>query len=142
MSALAMRSKAYWGYSPAFMAACRHELRIPPGDIANGPAEYHVAEQAGRIVGFCGAAPAHGLQYELEALFVEPAHIGTGIGRRLIRHALGRVAERGGRSLVIQGDPNAERFYRAAGGEHTGHRESLSVPGRFLPVFTIRVPAR
>ncbi len=52
-------------------------------------------------------------------------------------HAKNTVKERGGRTLIIQGDPNAEQFYRAAGCNLTGKRESYSIPGRFLPVFTI-----
>jgi hypothetical protein len=43
----------------------------------------------------------------------------------------------GATKLIIQGDPNAERFYIAAGGVRTGTRESASIPGRFLPTFAI-----
>ena len=43
----------------------------------------------------------------------------------------------GAECLIVQGDPNAESFYRAAGGICTGQSESGSVPGRFLPLFRI-----
>ena len=43
----------------------------------------------------------------------------------------------GGSTLTIQGDPNAEKFYLAAGARHSGTRESASIPGRFLPTFSI-----
>lgn len=140
LSALAMRSKAYWGYPPTFMAACRDELSITAGDIATGSIAYIVAEKTGKVTGFYGLQRSSGDRYELDALYVDPAYIGTGIGRALIRHALHAVDAAGGRVLVVQGDPNAEGFYRAAGGEYAGRRESMSIPGRFLPVFEIPVP--
>src|SRR5262245_20710052 len=33
LSDLALRSKAYWGYEPRFLAACRAELTVHAGDI-------------------------------------------------------------------------------------------------------------
>ncbi len=79
------------------------------------------------------------LQFELEALFVEPVHIGSGIGRALITHAKNFIAESGGSTLIIQGDPNAERFYRAVGAQLIGKKESASIPGRFLPMLLIEI---
>lgn len=32
LTALAFRSKAFWGYDDTFMAACRDELRVDPAD--------------------------------------------------------------------------------------------------------------
>ena len=34
LTALVMRSKAYWGYDERFLAACRDELRIGSGEVA------------------------------------------------------------------------------------------------------------
>ena len=135
MTGIALRAKAYWGYPPDFMAACRDELTVLPQRIASGQATYVVAETALRVVGFYGLEPAEGTEYELDALFVEPSHIGTGVGRTLMRHALDNAASRGATALIIQADPNAERFYLAAGGIRTGIQESHSIRGRFLPVF-------
>lgn len=63
--------------------------------------------------------------------------IGRGLGRTLIEHAKEKATDLGIRQLVIQGDANAEAFYKAAGGVRDGQRESGSIPGRFLPVFRI-----
>ena len=38
---------------------------------------------------------------------------------------------------MIQGDPNAADFYRAAGAVQVGERASASVPGRVLPLFEL-----
>ncbi|MDJ0703904.1 MAG: GNAT family N-acetyltransferase [Leptolyngbyaceae cyanobacterium MO_188.B28] len=100
---------------------------------------FFVAESAGEIVGFYGVERLSLLQFELEALFVEPVHMGLGIGRALMTHAKNFIAESGGSTLLIQGDPNAEGFYRALGAQLIGKKESASIPGRFLPMFLIEV---
>ena len=40
ISALAMRSKAYWGYSKEFMEACREELTVTPEHINSDHLHY------------------------------------------------------------------------------------------------------
>jgi len=55
----------------------------------------------------------------------------------LISHAKSHAALLGGRVLIIQSDPNAEKFYRAAGGILAGKQESKSIPGRLLPTLKI-----
>ena len=137
LSALAFRSKAHWGYSEQFMAACREELSCTAADIESTHLHFVVAEVTGGIVGFYGLEQLSTGEVELDALFVAPERIGRGYGRALIEHAKRRARELGAESMIIQGDPNAERFYLAAGGRRAGERESDSIPGRFLPVFAI-----
>ena len=137
LSDLAMRSKAYWGYSNEFMEKCRNELMVQPFDIENKNFQYLVAELNNEIVGFYALGRNSKLEFELEALFVAPNHIGVGIGQALISHAKIRAAELGGQILKIQGDPNAAGFYRAAGGVFVGTKESASIGGRYLPMFEI-----
>lgn len=139
LSALALRSKAHWDYSQEFMDACREELRIDSDHIQNECASYFVADLDGHIVGYYALIRESVSACELEALFVEPAHIGTGIGRLLIEHAKKTAIELGTTQITIQGDPNAERFYLAAGATRIGDRESGSIPGRYLPVFAIEI---
>jgi GNAT superfamily N-acetyltransferase len=69
-------------------------------------------------------------------LFVDPAAIGTGAGRALLRDALARAAEAGLAELVIESDPDAEPFYRAQGAVPAGTRTSWST-GRELPLLRI-----
>lgn len=135
LSDLAFRSKAHWGYSDAFMEACREELTYAPEDIEN--LDVAVAEDDGRVVGFYALARLSATEVELEAMFVDPDVIGRGYGRRLMDHALRAATAGGAHAMVIQGDPNAEPFYLAMGGTITGTRESDSIPGRYLPTFRI-----
>ena len=139
MSRLAMRSKAHWGYSKEFLDACKAELTVDPARIGSIGYDYYICCDSTTILGFYALERLSKDNYELEALFVEPAHIGTGVGRSLMRHAIRTAANRGAARLIIQGDPNANDFYVAAGARQTGNRESGSVPGRFLPVFEVEI---
>jgi predicted N-acetyltransferase YhbS len=78
---------------------------------------------------------------ELGHLFVEPQWFGRGIGRALVRDASDRATAAGYRSIVIQGDPNAARFYERLGAVQVGVRASSSIAGRSLPVFELRIAA-
>lgn len=50
LSALALHAKAHWGYDEAFLAACRDDLTVTPGDIAAHT--IRVATLAGQPCGF------------------------------------------------------------------------------------------
>lgn len=142
LTALALRSKQHWGYSQAFMDKCRSELTVEPQRILSERFDMVVASINSSIVGYYSLEHLAGGNFELDALFVDPPHIGKGIGKRLIDHAMQRISQLGGTSFVVQGDPNAENFYVAAGGRKVATRESGSIPGRFLPVFEISVSGK
>ena len=137
LSGLALRSKAHWGYSAEFLACCREELTIDTSRLPEAGFECFVAANGDEVLGFYALQTISDDCSELEALFVEPKHIGNGVGKALLLHARGRAAQQGSKRLTIQGDPNAMRFYEAAGARLTGERESGSIPGRFLPMFEI-----
>ena len=73
LSGLALRSKAHWGYSREFLESCRSELTISPERLLNSDFEYFVAIQDRVAVGFYALEKISSREYELEALFVEPA---------------------------------------------------------------------
>jgi GNAT superfamily N-acetyltransferase len=137
LSSLAIRSKAHWGYSTEFIEACIDELSVSPAFIEDGDLHYVVAVIGEEVVGFYELEGLSGDEIELGALFVDPDHIGTGVGKVLIERAKRHAVNLGASKLNIQGDPNAEKFYCTAGGEPTGSKESESIPGRFLPTFQI-----
>jgi len=139
LSSLALRSKAHWGYSAEFIRSCEDELTFLPDQIASDNFDFVVAESRSAIIGFYAINNLSNDLFELYALFVEPPHIGSGVGRQLIDHAIQSVKNNGGQALQIQGDPHAEKFYLAAGAEFIGTRESGSVRGRFLPLFEIKI---
>ena len=137
MTALALRSKAYWGYSKQFIEACRVELTYDAGHLRSNVVR--VVEVGDRIIGFYSLERISETEAELCAMFVEPDHIGRGFGRALISHAKATARELGFASILIQGDPHAAAFYRAAGGVPCGEADSRSIPGRALPLFRIHL---
>lgn len=136
ISALAMRAKAHWGYDEAFMEACREELSYSAEQFDLPGWHFYVCEHGANIKAFYALERSAG-EVELDALFVEPASIGQGIGMSLLQHAQFKAAKLGAHRIVIQSDPHAAGFYQAAGAIDIGLRESLSIPGRQLPLFAL-----
>jgi GNAT superfamily N-acetyltransferase len=133
LTALALESKAWWGYDDAFMDACRDELTVRAADVERG--RVRVAEHDGDLLGF------HGVMFspepELEWLFVAPAAIRHGVGRALLDDARRIARSAGVPSLRIESDPNAEAFYVAHGARRIGEVPSESIPGRVLPLLEL-----
>jgi GNAT superfamily N-acetyltransferase len=133
LSALAFRSKAHWGYSAEFMERARKDLEIDRAYIAAHPT-FVMDSGRGEAVGMA-ALVDQGADWRLDALWVDPPHIGRGHGGRLFRHAEAYARSEGARSLVIHSDPNALGFHLAMGAQLEGEIESRIEPGRMLPVL-------
>lgn len=139
LSALALRSKAHWGYDEDFLAACRAELTYTEEQVA-GEGFGVVDAEDGTPAGFfrySGTPPVG----ELDALFVDPPHIGRGLGGVLLRAALDQAAADGFSALDLDADPGAAPFYRRFGAEQIGESPSGSIPGRVLPRMRFRLSA-
>jgi pimeloyl-ACP methyl ester carboxylesterase/GNAT superfamily N-acetyltransferase len=136
LSRLALRSKGHWGYDREFLRACEKELTLDGAQLARRPT--YVLEHEGTIVGFHGLDLDAADGPELEFLYVEPASIGRGYGTTLLRHARAIARAHGRSKMLIVADPHADRFYRAQGAVPIGTRESGSIPGRRLPLFSLR----
>jgi len=137
LSSLAFRSKAYWGYPEEFMEACREELTLSSSYLRENPG--FVIECKKMVVGFYALERLSNSEVELGYLFVEPSMLGRGYGRKLIAHAKEQARSLGYESMIIQSDPGAAHFYRAAGGNVVGSKESESIPGRVLPLLRIEL---
>jgi GNAT superfamily N-acetyltransferase len=139
LSALALRSKGYWGYDAAFLEACRAELTLTPSQAA---AARVVRASDGAVRGFHLLAPdpdGDPERGELLMLFVDPSGIGSGIGRALLDDAVRYAALRGWSALRVESDPGAEGFYVGHGARRVGTVPSGSVSGRELPLLELPV---
>jgi GNAT superfamily N-acetyltransferase len=131
---LALRSKGHWGYDADFLANCRHDLSLSPEQIESSPV-YVSLDSKGHVTGFYRLMPLDDGIAELDSLFIEPAAIGRGVGRRLWEHAVEVARSLGFAALEFQSDPHAEGFYLAMGAERCGESESTVTPGRMLPLM-------
>lgn len=129
---IALRAKAHWGYDPEFIEDCRPELTVTADYIRFFTVR--VAERDGQLVGFYSLEPRDG-EAELVHLFVEPAAIGTGIGKQLWKDAVTTARAAGFTAILITSDPFAEGFYLAMGAERIGTVESTVRSGRELPLL-------
>lgn len=132
LTALAMRSKAHWGYDQAFLQQCRAELTVQPNWCDEGLV--FVAERNGETVGYY-YADMNWAKTEVEHLFVEAGAMGQGIGGSLVQHLISRSEVAGAAQIVVESDPQAEPFYRSMDFGPFGDAESKSIKGRTLPRF-------
>lgn len=130
LSELCLRSKAVWGYDDAFMTACRTELTLCPDDLQTS--HFQVAERAAIVAGLVQVKVV-GRDAELMKLFVEPALLRSGAGRRLFEWATAMARNLGAVRMIIEADPGAVPFYERMGARHAGLAPSQSFPGRMLP---------
>ena len=134
LSALCIASKAVWGYDEAFMEACREELTVRPTDLPGTV----VATRDADIVGMARIV-FEGTVADLEKLYVHPTAIGAGVGRMLFNRCRDEALTRGAEKMTIEADPNAASFYERMGAVMTSTVPSGSIPGRFLPLLTLRL---
>ena len=106
---------------------------LPPQQIADG--QVLVAEAHGVVIGFGAILTRDDGETELDGLFVEPAHMGRGIGRRLVDACTDLARAGGSRYLHVIGNPHAAAFYERCGFERIGITET-----RFGPGLTLRKP--
>jgi len=137
LTALAIRSKAHWGYDADFMQRCIPELRITPEDLAHAAAAYVAEERDGPsgvyILIVRETTPT------LSNLWIDPPAIGRGVGRRLWEHMLAEARAAGFDTVRLEADPNAAGFYERMGAQHVGDAPSRVAPGRLLPVFEVTI---
>lgn len=136
---IALAAKAHWGYSEAFMQACRDELIVDETLMQRPGCWYFVATESQRVLGFATLIDTD-TDIELDALFIRPDVIGQGVGKALFNHCRKVCADLGKPHMFIQSDPHAAAFYARMGASKVGETTSLSIPGRHLPLFRLDTP--
>lgn len=107
-------------------------IEIPSWQFEDGLVR--VAQGGDVVVGFAVLlAPADGA-CELDAIFVEPHRMGTGIGRLLIEDAVARARRWGAPRIEVVANPDAVRFY-----ERVGFTGNDAVSTRFGPGRRMRM---
>ncbi|MET9254652.1 GNAT family N-acetyltransferase [Streptomyces sp. NPDC003717] len=101
-----------------------------------------VAEDAaGRLTGWACHGPyredgRRTADAELYAVYVDPAHLGTGVGRALLAESVRRCAAAGRARMllwVLRDNARARRFYERAGFRADGAEEPFEVAGTEVP---------
>jgi putative acetyltransferase len=131
LHAASIRRLCSKSYSPAqierwagFLSADRYTAVI-----TDEQRRFVVAEMGGRIVGFGQFHPAAA---EIEAVYVDPEHAGSGVGSALLRHLERLGRESSLRSLHLTATLNAVPFYEHHGFQVIGHEELGHPSGAIL----------
>jgi len=114
---MALEAKRYWGYPEHWIKHWESDLTISSDFIHDN--HVYVAEENGQIQGFY-ALIVKGNKAELDHMWVQPALIGTGIGKELFLDAMERAAALKVIAVEISSDPNAAGFYRRMGATEIG----------------------
>jgi GNAT superfamily N-acetyltransferase len=138
LTQLVFDSKRHWGYGDAFMELCRSELVVREVDVDRGNVFVAADEVNDAPIGVYVLRTVSEPEGELDMLFVDPSHIGEGVGAALLAHAMDLARERGQSVLRVESDPFAAAFYQHEGAVLVGTRTSAST-GRELPAFEFRL---
>ncbi len=134
LTEIALKSKAFWGYSDAQIESWKDDLTITDEYLKKTTSFVYKVDN--RIVGFYILQMMNMSMFTLEFLFVLPDFIGKGIGHQLVKHAIQKAKDKKGTVVNVLSDPNAEDFYAKHGFKTFSKKES-SIPGRFLPEMTL-----
>jgi len=136
ISALAIRSKATWGYDDATMKVFADELTMTEETLAGSIVAKVACADDGTMLGYYTLRRLDAGAVELDFMFVDPAYFRQGVGRRLLEDAKLEARSLKASHLHLIADPYAEDFYAKHGAEVVGMHQS-SIPGREIPIMEI-----
>jgi GNAT superfamily N-acetyltransferase len=136
LAALAVRSKAHWGYPAAFLDRFARSHGLTAEVVAAN--DVRVLERDGLIRGY-STVLHRGPVAVLDDLWLEPDEIGRGSGRVLFADASARARAAGASSMQWEAEPGAVGFYERMGAFTTGW--ATSPLGRPLPRMCLALDA-
>jgi GNAT superfamily N-acetyltransferase len=128
---LQRRSSDVWEAYREQLAAHPDAIELPRAFVDSGWVRVAVADDDTPI-GFSVVIPTGGPAHELDGLFVEPAHMNSGVGRAMVEDAAERSSRDGAECLDVTAGP-AQGFY-----ERVGFRLIGSAETRFGPAVRMR----
>ena len=130
LSKITYLGKAFWGYDKELLDKWKDDLTITPEYISIN--ETFKLISAGQIIGYYSFLELENNIIKLDFLFILPEYIGSGIGKLLMNDFINNVINRNAHKIILDADPNAEKFYSKFGFKTYNYLES-SVINRFLP---------
>ncbi|MCH3884253.1 GNAT family N-acetyltransferase [Tenacibaculum aquimarinum] len=137
LTEIALKSKAFWGYSDEIIESWREDLTITAKMFDDSNIYKYLVDD--EIAGFYILERVNIRTSILHFLFISPQFIKQGIGKQLLDHAIAYCIEGSSAILNVLSDPNAEAFYAKHGFKVIARRES-SIEGRFLPEMELEFP--
>ncbi len=130
LNTISIESKMHWNYPRDWLDHWIDELTITK-EYLDQHSVYKLIV-GGKIIGFC-AIEEHPEAYEISHLWILPAYMRRGYGKKLLSESLNcSVDEK--KDIIVVADPNAESFYASQGFQTFDQKPSYP-EGRFLPVM-------
>lgn len=136
LTEITKKSKAYWGYSEEQILKWSNNLTVTIGYIENNPVFKLI--DANEIIGYYSYIRQENQQVKLDNLFIIPEYIGKGLGTYLMNDFLERMSIEKCQKIVLDSEPNAEKFYRKIGFKKIGEFET-SIKNRFMPIMEMKL---
>ncbi len=136
LSEITKKSKAYWGYSEKQMEEWSGLLTISSEYILTNNVFKLVVE--GSVSAYYSYYLIENNSVRLDNLFVSPESIRKGYGSLLMNDFILKVQKIGRERVILDADPNAERFYKSLGFVKIGQTET-SIKDRFLPIMEMKL---
>lgn len=136
LTAITKKSKAHWGYSDEQIEIWSEFLTVTKEYIETQSVYKLVVED--RTVGYYSFFHESENTIKLDNLFVLPDFIGKGFGKLLMNDFLIRLEKGNIQKVVLNSEPNAEKFYVKFGFIKVGQIET-SIKDRYLPVMELKL---
>lgn len=130
LSKITYLGKAFWGYDKQLLDKWKEDLTITPDYIIKNNVFKLISD--GKIIGFYSFLKLENNILKLDFLFILPEYIGSGIGKLLMTDFIDKAKNLNIEKIILDADPNAEKFYKKFGFQTYNKLES-SVKNRFLP---------
>jgi ribosomal protein S18 acetylase RimI-like enzyme len=130
------KSKAYWGYSEEQILKWNNRLTISK-DYINNHYVFKLSNE-NTIIGYYSYINKEKNTVKLDNLFILPEYIGKGYGKHLINDFLSRMKKNKCEKIILDSEPNAEKFYQKIGFRKIGQFET-SIKNRFMPIMEMNL---
>jgi len=130
------KSKAYWGYSNEQMENWSELLTITKSYIESNIVYKLLVDNA--IVGYYSYINLEDDIIKLDNLFILPEYIGSGLGKLLMNDFMDRLKMTKTKKVVLDSEPNAEKFYEKFGFIKVGQIET-AIKDRYLPIMAYKL---
>ena len=136
LTEITVDGKAFWGFSKEQLAIWKDELTVTR-DYISANETYNLFLDSS-IIGYYSFLKMSDDQIILDNLFLFQKYMGQGFGTLLMNDFLESVKKLGFCTIILEAEPNAERFYKKFGFSTYDHRES-NIEGRLLPKMKLNL---
>lgn len=133
LTELTIRSKSHWDYSSEQIENWRDDLEVSETYILEKQVYKLTINKV--LIGYFSYFELNDGEVKLENLFIEPQFIGKGFGKILMIDFFEKLENTKYKRVVLEADPNVEKFYSRFGFEVFGQLET-SIKNRYLPMMS------